>query len=199
MPFHWDIFLSLVVACAILMVLERRGAPVILTLTIKSDIKRETRFLAQYGQFFCCAIAATLVYTLGGSTWRDHGPGIAVCVLSAPFIAGALGMVVKRLLGRVRPGHENAGRFMGFDAGHANWRESFPSNHSATAMALSVGLAYLYPPAAWVFWLLAAITGLLRYLQDAHWPSDVLAGMAFGYATAYGAWHAVAWVSGFTL
>lgn len=199
MPFHWALFLGLCLTSAILMVVERAGAPVTLTLTMKNDIKRETRFLQQYGQFVCCVIVAWLVYLFGGSPWHEHGPGIALAVIAAPTAAGVVGMCLKRLLGRVRPGHENAGKFMGFTLKHANYRESFPSNHSASAMALSVGLAYLYPPAAIAFWTLASITGLLRYLQDAHWPSDVLGGMAMGYAVAFGTWHAIAWVQGFSL
>lgn len=199
MPFNWAIFVGLSVACAIMMVVERAGAPVVLKLKMKNDIKRETYFLQQYGQFVCCAIVAWLVYLFGGSPARGHGPGIAVTLVAAPLMAGLLGMIVKRLLGRVRPGHENAGKFMGPDPGHANYRESFPSNHSASAMALSFGLAYLYPQAAAVFWTLAVITGLLRYVQDAHWPSDVLGGLAFGYAVAFGTWHAIAWAQGFTL
>jgi undecaprenyl-diphosphatase len=118
---------------------------------------------------------------------------------AAPLVAGGLGMFVKRLLSRVRPGHENAGKFLGPTKGHANFRESFPSNHSATAMALSVGLSYLYPPAAIVFWTLAVVTGLLRYLLDAHWPSDVLGGLAFGYAVAWATWHVIAAMGGFAL
>jgi membrane-associated phospholipid phosphatase len=199
MQFHWVLFLGLAAASAIMMVLEWRGAPVVLTLSVKNDIKRETRFLQQYGQFVCCVLVAWLIYLFGGSPWRNHGRGIAVPVIAAPLMAGLIGMVLKRLLGRVRPGRENAGRFTGFSTAHANYRESFPSNHSATAMALSVGLVYLYPPAAPAFWTLAGITGLLRYLMDAHWPSDVLGGLAMGYAVAFGTWHAIAWALGFAL
>jgi membrane-associated phospholipid phosphatase len=190
MEINWILFGGLCLASIVMMFLERRGAPVVLTLPMKNDIKRETRFLAQYGQFTCCVIVALLVYSLGGSKWRGLGPGIFVPLVVAPLAAGVLGMLLKRLLGRVRPGHPNAGKFSGPSFKHANYRESFPSNHTATAFALSVGLAYLYPPAAGVFWALAIITGLLRYIMDAHWPSDVLGGMALGYILAVGIWWA---------
>jgi len=28
----------------------------------------------------------------------------------------------------------------------------------------------------------------LRYILDAHWPSDVLGGVALGYGVAHGTW-----------
>jgi membrane-associated phospholipid phosphatase len=199
MPFHWPLILSLVAACITSFFIERRGGPVRLALSVKNDIRRETLFLQQYGQFTCSAIVVAIVYLLGGSSWRGHGPGIVLPLALAPLVAGVLGMVAKRLLGRVRPGYEKAGKFLGPAVTHCNKRESFPSNHSAAAMALSVGLAYLYPPAAVVFWVLAGVTGLLRYLQDAHWPSDVLGGLALGYLVGYGTWHAMAVLDGFTL
>jgi membrane-associated phospholipid phosphatase len=31
---------------------------------------------------------------------------------------------------------------------------------------------------------MAIICALLRYLMDAHWPSDVMAGFVLGYAVA---------------
>jgi membrane-associated phospholipid phosphatase len=47
---------------------------------------------------------------------------------------------------------------------------------------MSVLLAQLYPPAAGVFWVLGIGCAVLRYLMDAHWPSDVLGGVALGAA-----------------
>jgi membrane-associated phospholipid phosphatase len=51
-------------------------------------------------------------------------------------------------------------------------------------VAFSVLLATLYPNAAATFWALALTCAGLRYILDAHWPSDVLGGIALGYATA---------------
>ena len=96
--------------------------------------------------------------------------------------------ILKRLISRVRPGREDAGKFLGPTWRHANFRESFPSSHSASAMAMSLLLAKLYPPAAILFWALALICAALRYLMDAHWPSDVIAGIAVGLAAGAVAW-----------
>jgi membrane-associated phospholipid phosphatase len=174
----------LVAGCAVMMVLERRGLPTTLALTFKGDVKRETRWLAQYGQFVCSGIAALLVWQLEKNPDRRKA---AIVIIIAVTAAAVIATLVKRLLSRVRPGRENAGKFLGPSWKHANYRESFPSSHSACAVALSVMLAVLYPPAAITFWTLALLCAVLRYIMDAHWPSDVLGGIALGYAVAYGA------------
>jgi membrane-associated phospholipid phosphatase len=163
------------------MVLERLGLPTTLELHFKGDLKRESRWLAQYGQSVCTPVAALLVWQLDPM----HGwqrPVTIVCAVLATSIACTL---IKRSLGRVRPGREKAGQFLGPSFRHANFRESFPSSHSACAIALTTALVYVYPQAAATLWGLAIICALLRYLLDAHWPSDILAGAAMGYVIAF--------------
>jgi membrane-associated phospholipid phosphatase len=193
---HWTLLIILLAACAVLLLLERLGLPTTLELHFKGDVKRETRWLAQYGQSVCTPIAALLVYQLDPGDWaqRVHR---AIAVLAGVSAASVLTMLFKRLLGRVRPGRENAGKFLGPTWKHANYRESFPSSHSACAVALSVMLAILYPQAAATFWGLAIACAVLRYILDAHWPSDVLGGVALGYGVASATWavfQRVGWV-----
>jgi membrane-associated phospholipid phosphatase len=192
----WTLLIILLAACAILMLLERLGLPTTLDLHFKGDVKRETRWLAQYGQSVATPVAALLVYQLDPSP--KPGPLYkALAVLAAVSAASVSAMLLKRTLGRVRPGRERAGQFLGPALRHANYRESFPSSHSACATALSVMLAVLYPPAATTFWGLAIACAVLRYLLDAHWPSDVLGGIALGYALAHAtlhAWHRFGWL-----
>jgi len=175
-----SLLIILLAACAVLMIFERRGLKTTLALKFKGDIKRESRFLAQYGQALCTAIVTVLIWQLDSRRQKVVIP-LIVNVAATTIIA----TLIKRLLSRVRPGRENAGKFLGPSWSHANYRESFPSSHSASAVALSVFLAILYPPAAPTFWALALGCATLRYLLDAHWPSDVLAGIALGYATAH--------------
>ncbi len=177
--------LILVFACGVMMLIERSGAPTTLALTFKGDLKRETRWLAQYGQGACTLVAALILWQLDASRRR-----YVLAMIVAVFGVSLVAMLIKRLVGRVRPGRENAGKFLGITLRHANFRESFPSSHSASAIALSAFLAAMYPPAAGVFWVLGAACAVLRYLMDAHWPSDVLGGVALGYAGALLTWHA---------
>jgi membrane-associated phospholipid phosphatase len=176
------LLISLLALCAVLMVFERRGLKTTLQLHMKGDVKRETRWLAQYGQSVCTGVGALLVYQLDPRPERGK---IALTLIAAVLAASIVAMLVKRLLSRVRPGHENAGKFLGPSWKHANYKESFPSSHSACAVTFSVVLAALYPQAAATFWVLAIACAVLRYILDAHWPSDVLGGIALGYAVAH--------------
>jgi len=176
------------VACIVMMLLESRGFPTTLRLSMKGDLKRESRLLAQYGQLVCTFVTALLIWQL------DKTNGWRICESLWTAIAGVslVAMLMKRLLGRVRPNRENAGKFLGPTLKHANYRESFPSSHSACAVAYTVVLAAAYPQAAITFWVLAIICAALRYLMDAHWPSDVLGGIALGYFAGIVAWRVFA-------
>jgi membrane-associated phospholipid phosphatase len=184
---NWTILIILCSACAVLMLLERLGLPTTLALQFKGDVKRETRWLAQYGQSLCTPIAGLLVFQLDPGSYEVQWHR-AVILVGGVLAASIVAMVMKRLIGRVRPGRENAGRFLGPSFKHANFRESFPSSHSACAVALSVFLSIWYPAGASTFWGLALGCAGLRYVLDAHWPSDVLGGVALGYGVAYGIW-----------
>jgi undecaprenyl-diphosphatase len=176
----------LLLTCVALLILEKLGLPTTLALNFKGDVKRETRWLAQYGQSVCTAVAAGLVWQLDPPNRR-----VVIALVVAVFATSIIALVIKRLLGRVRPGREGAGNFTGPSWKHANYRESFPSSHSACAVALSVILSAAYPQGAEIFWGLALICAGLRYILDAHWPSDVLGGIALGYAVAQITWGAM--------
>ncbi|HEY0007753.1 MAG TPA: phosphatase PAP2 family protein [Tepidisphaeraceae bacterium] len=172
--------LPLLAAAGFTMVLERRGVPTTLQLKSKGDIKRETQWLAQFGQATATVVAAVLIHAFEPAQIMKP-----VALLTAVFGTSLMVYVIKRLTGRVRPRREQAGQFLGPSLTSANWRESFPSSHSACATAAAVALSGFYPQAMVVFWALALVASLLRYLMDAHWPSDVLAGMAVGYLLSH--------------
>jgi membrane-associated phospholipid phosphatase len=174
----WLIGVPLVL-CVVLLVIEWRGVRTTLDLHFKGDVKRETRWFAQYGQSACTPVAFVLVWQLD-PRHRDAAIPLGAIVLGTSIFV----MILKRTLGRIRPGRENAGKFTGPSLKHSNHRESFPSSHTACAVALSAILAHYYPAAATTFWTLAIICGLLRYILDAHWPSDIAAGVLVGYVLA---------------
>lgn len=169
---------SLAVATAVLLAIEHRhAARMTLTLSFKGDVKRESAFLAQYGQSVATPIAAWLAAIAKGNDWRVFA---FVCI---PVIAVSLTCsLLKWCLGRMRPNRENAGRFTGFSWRRKNSRESFPSSHSACAFACTVALIRVWPEAAVVFWVLASITALLRFVMSAHFPGDIVAGATIGVA-----------------
>ncbi len=89
------VIIGLCAACVIFFILERLGLPTTLELHFKGDIKRESRWLAQYGQSVCTPVAALLVWQLDPA----HGwqrPVTIVCAVLATSIACTL---IKRTLG----------------------------------------------------------------------------------------------------
>jgi undecaprenyl-diphosphatase len=91
----------------------------------------------------------------------------------APLLEWAL----KQLVGRARPEDVS----LGFPSGH--------STASATFFGALMFLAAALPPrvCAWVRGLalvMIVLVGMARVMLRAHWPSDVLAGIALGLALA---------------
>lgn len=169
----------LLAATIVLMLIERSGVRTTLDLHFKGDVKRETRWFAQYGQSACTPVVFFLIWDLD-----PRGLRVALPIGIGVLVTATVVMILKRTIGRVRPGREQAGQFLGPTLKHANYRESFPSSHTACAVALSAMLAHVYPQAQITFWALAGICAGLRYVLDAHWPSDVVAGVLVGYVIA---------------
>src|ERR1700735_4349107 len=103
---NYPVLLALVIACIILMWLERRGLRTTLALNFKGDVKRESRWAAQYGQAACTAVAVVLIWQLDPTPPRR---GAAIALIIASAATSVFSMIVKRLLGRVRPGRPDAG------------------------------------------------------------------------------------------
>jgi membrane-associated phospholipid phosphatase len=178
---HWTILIILTALAAIFLILEMRGVRTTLQLSFRrGDIKRESAFLAQYGQSVATPVAAWLV-TIAFGQGQPRLQLRWFALICLPVAATSIScMLLKHLLGRMRPNRENAGTFTGFSWKNDNKRESFPSSHSACAFALTLTLIHAWPQAAAVFWFLAMVTAVLRYVMDAHFPSDILAGACIG-------------------
>src|SRR5436190_552898 len=90
---HWPLLILLLAACVLLMLLERLGVPTTLALNFKGDVKRETRWLAQYGQSVCTPVAALLIYQLDPSA-----PAVrlrrAIVLIVAVSVASILSMLL---------------------------------------------------------------------------------------------------------
>ncbi len=114
-------------------------------------------------------------------------------LLAATLGSGIPVQLVKRIVGRLRPSAWNMEGPIGDSfVGCCPWRtsgwealsdasiQSFPSAHTALAVALGWGLSWAYPRGRWLFGLLAVLAGLQRVVAHAHYLSDVLAGAALG-------------------
>ncbi len=56
---------------------------------------------------------------------------------------------------------------------------SFPSGHECTAFALAAALWIVWRPAAWPLLALAALVGVERVVENAHYASDVIGAVGF--------------------
>lgn len=134
------------------------------------------------------ALAAALVYR---RTRQSRWPAFV-----AGTVVGNLGLdnLVKLVVGRPRPDFRALTDVTG---------NSFPSGHASTAAALFVALAFLGSrwerklPMIWIWagaLLLSALVATSRVYLGAHWPTDVVAGLALGgYWTAIMATATAAW------
>jgi len=103
-------------------------------------------------------------------------------VFVAVGLPGLVSTVAKRWIGRVRPSAVGPFAYEPF-----SWRPeyaSFPSGHATTAFAALVAFGAIFPRIRRVLWVYALFIAASRVLVCAHYPSDVVAGAAFG---AFGA------------
>lgn len=102
--------------------------------------------------------------------------------LEATVLANIITNSLKSIVGRARPlQEEGATTFKPFSG-----NSSFPSGHSTTAFAVVTPWLLYYPNAFTPGLLvLGAGTAFTRMLTNNHWFTDVVAGSAVGFFTAY--------------
>jgi membrane-associated phospholipid phosphatase len=113
---------------------------------------------------------------------------LAMAAVRLGFMFNAIGLtgladtILKRIIGRVRPSELGP-----FAFNPIAWRSdyaSFPSGHAANVFATLVAIGLIFPRARPALWIYAVVIAMSRVIVSAHYPSDVLAGAAFG---AFGA------------
>ena len=96
---------------------------------------------------------------------------------------GLTASLVKNMIGRARPSLLDTHGYLHFepftfDSDFA----AFPSGHSATAGAMAMSLALVFPRLRSLFIPVGVLITLSRQLVGAHWPSDTMMGWAVGVA-----------------
>lgn len=137
-------------------------------------------------------VAILLAHSLDWQFWGVRGRVFLVKWLSVlGFIffsiagGGTVAAIVKRIVGRARPTHfHDLGAFSFHPFADATFA-SFPSGHSTTVGGLFMALALLFPRLRLPFLVLALWLAFTRVLVEAHYPSDVVAGLALGAWFSY--------------
>ncbi|MCT4657239.1 MAG: phosphatase PAP2 family protein [Cohaesibacter sp.] len=95
--------------------------------------------------------------------------------------SGLTNNLLKVIFGRARPRHfEELGPFAFDPPGLSSGFQGFPSGHSATAGALAIILILLLPRFRWIWLTIAGWIAISRVVVGAHYPSDIVAGFAYG-------------------
>jgi membrane-associated phospholipid phosphatase len=141
------------------------------------------------GNFNFALIASAVLLWMATKTGARPGKEVwqkIATVLLAGIFSG-VNAFLKWCVGRIRPYHgvplfqlHPFGRnLLDAEAGF-----SFPSGDASLAFALAVSLSIVAPKWWPLWWTLAIIVGLERIAENAHYPSDVVAGAALGTAVA---------------
>ncbi|PZM09753.1 lipid A 1-phosphatase LpxE [Rhizobium tubonense] len=96
-------------------------------------------------------------------------------------LSGLIANLLKRIIGRARPVHFDDWGILGFSpfSSHAAF-QSFPSGHATTIGAFFAALMFLFPRYRIIFAVCAIWLAATRVMIGAHYPSDVVAGLALG-------------------
>ncbi|EDY58151.2 conserved hypothetical protein [Streptomyces sviceus ATCC 29083] len=125
-----------------------------------------------------CGAAAVMAWKGGGRGRRAAATGLAALAVAQLVSNG----VCKQLAGRPRPPAEWIPHDEVADRPDSS---SFPSGHTAAAVAFTAAVAPTWPAAGALCALPATMVAVERVQSGAHYPSDVAAGAAIGLA---GAW-----------
>jgi len=161
--------------------------------TLPGDLVKAINLMELFGHGMGAVLVVAGVMVLLPERLRD-----ALRLAFGMVLAGLLVNLVKLFVFRYRPGFFYPGfngderswigtAFSGVGAGHEDallnskyLTESFPSGHSANAVALAVMMSIMFPRGRYLFGVLAALSCLQRVMGHAHWASDTVAGAVIG-------------------
>ncbi len=151
------------------------------------------RFLVIWQELFQARWVNLAVSLVALGVWRRHGLAArAAWAFGTLMVAWGLGLAVKFMVQRARPVVEDA---LGDPPGF-----SFPSGHATNTTAAGIILVLLVWPLlqtrgrvllTTTVALAVVVTALDRVFLGAHYPSDVVAGIALGAAMTGASW--IAW------
>jgi membrane-associated phospholipid phosphatase len=144
-------------------------------------LDRALRMVSSAANYSRLSMAASLVLAaIGGRTGRRAAAGGMACVIAT---SATVNLLIKPLGRRRRPDRTGAGvpasRHVPMPASR-----SFPSGHSAAAVAFAAGASRWMPAASAPLYGLAALVSYSRIHTGVHFPGDVIAGALIGLTVA---------------
>ncbi|TCU16335.1 PAP2 superfamily protein [Rhizobium sullae] len=159
---------------------------------IAPAIRRLGRALTDFGASGWLIIVSAFLLFEGWATLRvvkslkTRMQALQICwtgayLLTSIILSGVIANFLKRTIGRARPQHFEDYGILSFSpfSGHAGF-ESFPSGHATTIGAFFAAFSLLFPRCRILFLACALWLGMTRVMVGAHYPSDVIAGLALG-------------------
>lgn len=125
-----------------------------------------------------CGAAAAMAWLGGWRGRRAAATGLTALVIAQLISNG----VCKQVADRPRPPKE---WFPHDEVDDRPDSSSFPSGHTAAAVAFTAAVVPTWPAAGALCAVSAAMVALERVQSGAHYPSDVAAGAAIGLASAW--------------
>jgi undecaprenyl-diphosphatase len=108
-----------------------------------------------------------------------NGPAIGRVAARSFIITSLLVTLIKHIVGRARP-YATLSPLTFVGPSIEGKYTSFPSGHAATAFAMALVIAWVYPKARIPVYLIAIMVALSRVALGVHWPSDVVVGGIMG-------------------
>jgi membrane-associated phospholipid phosphatase len=143
-------------------------------------------FIAEYLGYF--VVLGLLFYLLRQRRKRLVGLLWYLAVNMAAIVAWFLASLLKYSLALPRPFLVLSQFHPLFSFGNL---DSFPSGHAVFFAGLAGALWAINRRAGVVTLVLAILIGLARVIAGVHWPSDVLAGLIFGFVIGYWLLHLI--------
>jgi membrane-associated phospholipid phosphatase len=162
---------------------------------LKWKMPGDLRRMMQFGEAFAHTLGCLVI--LGSLLWIDIKNRTKLWRTTAfVMICAATANAAKYLIPRTRPYiYEEVFPKTSWETFSSpltkSWFDetvrSFPSGHSATAVAMAIGLSYVYPRGRWLFMSLALLAIAQRLFSAAHYASDLVAGATITCAVTF-AW-----------
>ncbi len=148
----------------------------------KIDLPGDVDKALQVSEVF--AHGSGVIAILGTLWWIDiERRRLLVFAAGMTLVSSLVANSLKYIFSRIRPhsGESVDGIESWLPLFHGSFwdstQRSFPSGHSATAVALAIGLSVVYPRGRFLFAIFAGLACLQRIVSEAHYSSDVLAGI----------------------